>query len=391
MMDDRQDHIALHLQHCLDLILNEKRSVEEALRLYPQEAEELGPLIAQALFLRINSSGFDPDPQFVQASKQRLLRQLSETQSSIQKPAARNLWWGWLFDLRGNRTLALRFAVAVILVLCLFGGGTGVAFASQGSIPGEPLYSVKIGLEDLTLALTLDQSHTAVLNMQYAERRLAEIRSLQTQGHLDLVAPALLNYQKHVEQATRLMDQIVQKDPAKGAQIANVVQEKIANQLIALNGLVETSQGQAQSEIVLAQNAALHSLEAAQKITGVSGPLPKTETPVPPTPTRPLALVDTPTSGLVGSPTNTLTPSLTVTPSPFPGSTSTATVLPFGIGLPSSTATLTSTMTAAITATPTPTVRISNPEETERAHPTRKPHPVHPPTKTPKPAKTPHD
>jgi hypothetical protein len=386
MMDNRQEIIAIHLQQCLELILNENRPVEEALRLYPEEVEELGPLIDQALYLQLNSSAFDPDPQFVQVSKQRLLRRLSETQGSIYKPATRNNWWNWLLNLGENRTLAVRFAVVMILILCLFTGGTGVAFASQNTVPGDSLYGVKIGLEDLTLALTPDQARNAMLNMQYAERRLVEIRTLQEQGHLELVGIALMNYQKHVEQATRVMDQAVQKNPAQGAHIASLVQEKIAGQLALLDSLTKASVGQTQSDMAVAKTAAEHSLEAAQRITGVSGPLPNTETPAVPTPTRPLVVVNTSTSAPVNSPTGNPTTSPTDTSTPFPGFIPTTTVQPPGVGLPL--VTITPTTTVTITATPVPTVRINEPEETEKPRPTRKPHPTRRPTKTPKPSKT---
>lgn len=385
-MDNRQEIIAIHLQQCLELILNENRPVEEALRLYPEEVEELGPLIDQALYLQLNSSAFDPDPQFVQVSKQRLLRRLSETQGSIYKPATRNNWWNWLLNLGENRTLAVRFAVVMILILCLFTGGTGVAFASQNTVPGDSLYGVKIGLEDLTLALTPDQARNAMLNMQYAERRLVEIRTLQEQGRPELVGIALTNYQKHVELATRVMDQVVQKNPAQGAHIASLVQEKIASQLALLDSLTKASVGQTQSDMAVAKTAAEHSLEAAQRITGVSGPLPNTETPAVPTPTRPLVVVNTSTSAPVNSPTSNPTTSPTDTSTPFPGFIPTTTVQPPGVGLPM--VTITPTTTVTISATPVPTVRINEPEETERPRPTKKPHPTRRPTKTPKPSKT---
>jgi hypothetical protein len=387
MMDNRQENIAIHLQHCLDLILNENRPVEEALRLYPEEVEELGPLIKQALYLQANSSAFDPDPQFVQVSKRRLLQRLSETQGFDYKPAARNTWWSWLFNLGGNRNLALRFAVVVILVICLFAGSTGVAFASQSTLPGDTLYGVKIGLEDLTLALTPDPSRSALLNMQYADRRLVEIQTLQTQGHADLAASALLNYQKHVAQATQVMDRVFQQNPKQGALVASIVQEKAASQLAVLANLVVSAPGTAQSDMAMAQNAAMHSLDAAQRITGISAPLPKTETPLPSTPTLPLAVVNTPTEESVSSPTNLPTALPSETPMPATGvplTPITPTVESPLILLPDHTSTLTPTLTT----TPAPTVRVAETEEPEKPHPTRKPHPAHPPTKTPKPSKT---
>jgi type II secretory pathway pseudopilin PulG len=385
-MDKRQENIALHLQHCLDLVLNENRPVEEVLRLYPQEAEELGPLIEQALFLQVNSSAFDPDPQFVQLSKRRLLSRLSETHEAFQKPAASNTWWSWLFSLWGNRTLAVRFAFAIIMILCLFTGGTGVAFASQKAIPGDAFYGVKIGLEDLTLAITPDQARNALLNMQYAERRLVEIRTLQLHGQLDLVAPTLLNYEKHIEQAMQVMARVVLQDPARGAQIASIVQEKVASQLAELNNLAQSSQGQEQKDILLAQSAAQQSLEAAQRITGEPAKVPETETPLVPSSTNPIVvIVNTPLTGSTSIPTEVPTALPSETPTPVPAFLPTFTVQPTEIELPGSTATLTSTLGI----TPTPPVRVINPEDTERAHPTKKPHPTHPPTKTPKPSKSP--
>jgi hypothetical protein len=385
-MDNHQENIAFHLQHCLDLILNENRLVEEALQLYPQEAEELGPLIDQALYLQASSSAFDPDPQFVQVSKRRLLSRLSETNGTFQMPATRTTWWSWLFNLGQSRALVFRFAVVLVLVVCLFAGGTGVAFASQSTLPGDSLYAVKIGLEDLTLALAPDQIHSAMLNMQYADRRLVEIQTLQLHGRLDLVAPALLNYQRHVEQATQVMAQVLQQDPAQGIQVASIVQEKVASQLAALNNLAQSSPGQEQKDIVLAQNAAKQSLETAQRITGVPVTPPDTETPPVPSPTRPVVvIVNTPTRGV---PSSTMTvPAATAvgSPTPVPAFLPTIAVQPTEIGLPGSTATFTTTLTV----TPTPPVKITNPEPTERAHPTKKPHPTHPPTKTPKPSKTP--
>ena len=385
-MDNHQENTALHLQHCLDLILNENRLVEEALQLYPQEAEELGSLIDQALYLQASSSAFDPDPRFIQVSKQRLLRRLSETNGTFQMPATRATWWSWLFNLGQSRALAFRFAVVLVLVVCLFAGGTGVAFASQNTLPGDSLYGVKIGLEDLTLALAPDQIHSAMLNMQYADRRLVEIQTLQLHGRLDLVAPALLNYQRHVGQATQVMARVLQQDPAQGIQVASIVQEKVASQLAALNNLAQTSPGQDQKDIVLAQNAAKQSLETAQRITGVPVTPPDTETSPVPSPTRPVVvIVNTPTRG---EPSSTMTvPAATNagTPTPVPAFLPTITLQTTEVGLPGGTATLTTTLTL----TPTPPVKITDPEPTERAHPTKKPHPTHPPTKTPKPSKTP--
>lgn len=382
-MDDRQEQITDHLQQCLDLVLNENLSVDEAVRLYPGEAEELGPLIEQALYVHTFSAAFDPDPQFVQASKQRLLKNLSGAQGSIHKPATGPLRWNWLLNLGGNRALAYRFAVVIILFIVLFAGGTGVAFASQNALPGDPLYGTKIGLEDLTLAFTPDQQSNILLNMQYADRRLAEIRTLQAQGRFDQVAPALINYQKHIDQANKALVKVVEQDPAHGTQIASMMQEKVSNQLAMLDGLVKDSPGQTQKDLVLAQTAAQHSLEAAQRMTGVVGPLLPSETPAFPTATSPVVVVDTPSGSPSSSPTNNPPGLLTETPPPFIGFEATVTVQPPGFFFPNSTPTVTMTLTT----TPKSTPPVVNPEGKNEHKPPTKTKKPHPPRKSPNPNK----
>jgi hypothetical protein len=370
-MDDRQEQIAAHLQQCLDLVLNENKSVEEVICLYPGEAEELGPLIEQAVYLHAHSAAFDPDPQFVQVSKQRLLKNLSGARGSMQKPATGPLRWNWLLNLGGSRALAYRFAVVMVLFIILFAGGTGVAFASQNALPGDPLYGAKIGLEDLTLAFTPDQQSNILLNMQYADRRLAEIRTLQAQGRFDQVAPALLNYQKHIDQANKALVKVVEQDPAHGIQTAGMVQERVASQLAMLDSLVKDSPGQTQKDLVLAQNAAQHSLEAAQRMTGVVG-LP-TDTPASPSATSPAVVENTPTGQPSSSPTHNPPGLLTKTPPPFIGFEATFTVRPPGFFFPNSTPTLTMTLTT----TPTPKGPVVNPKDKDKKpKPTKKPHPT---------------
>lgn len=67
------------------------------------------------------------------------------------------------------------FAVFVFLVA---GGWVGVVNASMGTLPGDPLYNVKLGMEKAQLALATSDSQRASLRTEFTSRRLDEMVAL---------------------------------------------------------------------------------------------------------------------------------------------------------------------------------------------------------------------
>ena len=62
-------------------------------------------------------------------------------------------------------------------MLGLFVSGTVVS-ASQKSIPGDGLYRVKLTLEQIALATSLDDKSVAELQIQMVENRLTELQTV---------------------------------------------------------------------------------------------------------------------------------------------------------------------------------------------------------------------
>lgn len=79
-----------------------------------------------------------------------------------------------------QRSTALRVAAAAVLGVGL--GVTGTASASQGALPGEPLYLVKRGVESVRLTLTPNPVDKGKLHLQHAERRSSEVEALLRRG-----------------------------------------------------------------------------------------------------------------------------------------------------------------------------------------------------------------
>ncbi len=93
-------------------------------------------------------------------------------------------------------------AVASGLISLLVLGGT--AYAAQGSLPGNPLYAVKIHIDEpVQVALAITPEQKAQANASIAERRVAEAQVLAARGTLDAITTKELqaNFNLHAIQA----------------------------------------------------------------------------------------------------------------------------------------------------------------------------------------------
>ena len=66
-------------------------------------------------------------------------------------------------------------ALAATLAVLIF--GSGLTFASQGAVPGDPLYGAKRAIEDVRLLIT-PHSGEAGLHLDFARERLGEVETL---------------------------------------------------------------------------------------------------------------------------------------------------------------------------------------------------------------------
>ncbi len=79
----------------------------------------------------------------------------------------------------------LRASIAVALVLLILVGGTGVTYAAQDSLPGQPLYAIKVDVtEPIQTALITAPVAKAQWQNTLAARRLAEASTLAARGDL---------------------------------------------------------------------------------------------------------------------------------------------------------------------------------------------------------------
>ncbi|MDD4986187.1 MAG: DUF5667 domain-containing protein, partial [Dehalococcoidales bacterium] len=146
-------------------------TVMHCLEIYPEQAEQLEPLLRTAQ-VASETLAILPRPEF-------RARARYEFQSVLQEVTTKKRLS--LFNLR-TRLVTAVVATSIILVS---GGGTVVM--ASGSMPDTPLYQVKLASEEMQLALTPSDSDKAEVCVMQASRRVDEIVYLADKGDADQV------------------------------------------------------------------------------------------------------------------------------------------------------------------------------------------------------------
>ena len=179
------------LQECLDA-MDEKRNLQDVLRRYPADREELVVLLRLSVDLGGLVGAPAADPAFRLRARNRMLATAADRHQ-------RQRW---------NRRLALprpvwRFAVAGACAAMLMVASLTAAAASGSSLPGDPLYGLKLGVERAQLATTFDSGARARLQLQFADVRLDEAQRLFALGRVQDAVRVMNEYDSAVTQFNR--------------------------------------------------------------------------------------------------------------------------------------------------------------------------------------------
>jgi uncharacterized protein DUF5667 len=180
------------LQECLEAI-DSKRDLPEVLRRYPADRAELIALLR----LSVDLGGLEApaaDPAFRLRARNRMLA------AAERQRRARNH-----NPLRAWPRPVVRLAFAGALVAALLVGGLTAAAASDGSLPGDPLYGVKLGAERAQLTLTFNSADRARLQLRFADLRLQEAQRLFAAGRTQDAVRLVSQYDAAVAQFDRSM------------------------------------------------------------------------------------------------------------------------------------------------------------------------------------------
>ncbi len=161
------------LDECLERLLK-GGTIEQCLADFPEHRDTLKPLLETALALK-EISAIQPSPEFRERARNRFYTALRERE--VQRSQAFFRWQP-------------RWAVAVAIVLFIVLAGGVTAAAANGSMPDQPLYSVKLATEQVRLALTPSALGKAEFYARLADKRVAEIARMANENKPEKIEQA---------------------------------------------------------------------------------------------------------------------------------------------------------------------------------------------------------
>jgi hypothetical protein len=159
------------LNDCLDRLISGE-TIESCLARYPEHAAELEPLLKTALEARLAAT-LQPRAEFRQRAGIEFQKAISEI--PLKAPERTFKW-------------QLRWVIPLAVFLVLFSSGAGTVVAATNSLPGSPLYGLKLATEQVQLALTLSSEGKAELYAKFVDYRVAEIVNMAEEGKYEQVA-----------------------------------------------------------------------------------------------------------------------------------------------------------------------------------------------------------
>ena len=104
--------------------------------------------------------------------------------------------------------------LAMLLIFFISSASVGAAFTSQGALPGELLYPVKIVTEKIELAVTKDEIKKTELHLEFAGKRLDEVEQLiESDKDGTQIDNALSSYQKELNESRKILEDTGAKKP----------------------------------------------------------------------------------------------------------------------------------------------------------------------------------
>lgn len=135
--------------------------------------------------------------------------------------------WVQRFLFQATRPMAL----AVLVLLAVFGGSTMSLRAANQTKPGDPLYIAKIISEKTQFALTFDNTKKAKLNLTFATNRATELKEMEKSspekaGHEEQVKELTSQIKAEMAEAQSRIAKIVPVQPVRTVEVEKTAEKE---------------------------------------------------------------------------------------------------------------------------------------------------------------------
>ncbi len=260
------------LDECLARIRAGEADIESCLSKYPDQANQLRPLLETALLLHEEPQP-QPRPEVALQGERLLQARLAEKR--LSKAAERGLAGNAVAARTASRSalpVRWRFVVALAGYVAAIAIGAGLVSASNYSMPGDFLYPVKIRTEQIRLVLTPSEVGKIDLYIALAERRMQEITEMSKRSETDQVASLVPLVSQHLQEAGQVVTAVGEEKA--GQELSAKLEESAVRQLGDLEEALQSADEETKPVIEEALKASAESYGTAVEDAIASAPPP---------------------------------------------------------------------------------------------------------------------
>ena len=195
----RDSHFDNVVNDCLERMAAGE-SVAHCLARYPEQAEELAPI------LQMGQATLDVS-QAAKPSAASRARGMARMQAALEQGRHKRKRWQMPRISWRPISTPITAAFAVVFLAVVAAGGTTVA--SADSIPGEPLYPVKSIRESVEERIARSNEHKAQVHAKLARERGREMRELIVRGRIYEAEVVAVRLNRHLSESASRMGVVV--------------------------------------------------------------------------------------------------------------------------------------------------------------------------------------
>jgi hypothetical protein len=224
--------------------------------LFPDESPEE---LVVARWLVARQEALDPRPGFLVASQKRVMEAIRVEQA--RRPALRSL-----IGFFNNRAVQ-QFVLAVLLLAVFLTGHTAV-MAADTSIPGDPVYPIKLALEKVELLASLSSNQDARLQILFSQRRLSELQATILEGRYEYIPGVAHAFQSQIGQTLQSLGQMSSAEQENVYNLINNFNNSLNIQTLTLTALATMIPPQERDGVAEAIDASSQGTQKMQDLMG---------------------------------------------------------------------------------------------------------------------------
>ncbi len=219
-------------QHAFSISRGEE-TVESVVQQYGGITSELRPALEAAVWLLSAKQNLQPRTNFISATRAGIEHRVGE----FPQPD----FWQRILQRYSIKRWAFNVAAPILIIAMLVLIMNSVSLAARLSIPGDPLYTTKLVIEDARLLFTLDPAEKTALSVEFSRRRTTEFVELVLDGDYQDLPAAASRFGTDVNASLRSLDELKAQQPSRDQAISSELRETLVNEISMLEILKQTT------------------------------------------------------------------------------------------------------------------------------------------------------